>query len=288
VDVFAHLGTGAADGPLQDGLLGDDVGGAPRLHTADGDHGGVSGIDLARNQCLDGRDQKAGDDDRIHGLVRPGAVATLALHMDGEAVRVGRDDAVGDHDFADAVTAGDVTAEDGGYALEPPRSNDDLGTAAAFLRRLEDEADVSPRRRLLQQRCSTKEHGHVAVVTAGMHDARIAGGKGQSRGFFPRQAVHIGAQGDGGRLHPTEIHVCDHPSALAAVFVRNLQAVEFLHDQGRRVLLLKGQFRPPMEGTAQFHQVGVDVFGVLDKHRLPRRPVQIIAHMGCMRFASCL
>ena len=71
-----------------------------------------------------------------------------------------------------------------------------LGAASGFLRRLENQKhvvgeDFPPG----QPPGQLQGDSHVAVVAAGVHFARMAGGEGQACGFGNRQGVHICPEG---------------------------------------------------------------------------------------------
>ena len=57
-----------------------------------------------------------------------------------------------------------------------------------------------------------QQHGGVAVVAAGVHDAFVAAGVFQAGGFLDRQRVHVGAQAQAlAALAPAQL--ADHAGA---------------------------------------------------------------------------
>ncbi len=241
VQVGTHFGQRGPDGALQQGGLGDDVRRAARLDATDGDHGGVDGIDLPRHQGLDGRDQHARDDHRIGGLVGPRAVPAASLHADGETIGLGGDHAFGHHDLADPVVVGDVTAEDRRDAFELAGLQDHPCATAALLGGLEDEQHVALRWRLRKHSGGAEHHGHVRVVTAGVHFSLDARSERQVGVLGAGERVHLGAQGDR-HLVPLA-QTSDHGAAFARVAVGDTEPVELLDDHAGSVLLLEGELR---------------------------------------------
>ena len=68
---------------------------------------------------------------------------------------------------------------------------------APFLRRLEDEANGAVEPAFLSQDLRrTEQHRRVAVMAAGMHDARVLRAIGHVRLFGDAQGVHIGPKRD--------------------------------------------------------------------------------------------
>ena len=72
------------------------------------------------------------------------------------------------------------------------------GTAmrSRFFRRLEHQLDgTSPGVAVFyQRRCGPQQHGHMTVMSAGVHDPFIAGTIGNAVSFRDRQSIHVGAQ----------------------------------------------------------------------------------------------
>ncbi|KAG1445493.1 hypothetical protein G6F57_017548 [Rhizopus arrhizus] len=102
-----------------------------------------------------------------------------------------------------------VHREDGvaGILREQPVFHHALGAAQAFFGGLEDQVERAVEFAVPGQVVRRRQqHGRVAIVAAGMHDAFVAAGVVQTRGFLDRQGVHVGAQ----------------PQALAAVAAAQL------------------------------------------------------------------
>ena len=91
--------------------------------------------------------------------------------------------------------------------LQKPGFTEGLCPAGRLLRRLEDQKDVplrtqSDTRQVLRQ---PEQDGHVSVMAAGVHFARMAGGKGQTGRLLKGKRIHIAAEG--GRLRPAVVKI---------------------------------------------------------------------------------
>lgn len=62
----AYVRPCGADGAVQDGVLGNDVRRAARLHLADGDHRGIRRIGFPGHQGLNRHDEQGGHHYRVH------------------------------------------------------------------------------------------------------------------------------------------------------------------------------------------------------------------------------
>ncbi|OIQ68791.1 hypothetical protein GALL_496120 [mine drainage metagenome] len=81
----------------------------------------------------------------------------------------------------------------------------------------------------------------MAVVSAGVHDARVVGGVLDAAGFVDRQGVHIGAQADGAvGLAPAD--GADDSVAADAGGKRDTEFSQALLDEGGGVGLVQGEF----------------------------------------------
>ena len=75
---------------------------------------------------------------------------------------------------------------------------DILGAAGGFLRRLEDQQNIVAQLFLFAQPAGQlQQNGHMAVMTAGVHPAGMAGRKVQPGIFRNGQGIRIGAKSDG-------------------------------------------------------------------------------------------
>ena len=85
----------------------------------------------------------------------------------------------------------------GGKPLEQPVVDHRLRAGVAFLARLEDQIrDAVEIARFAQVACRREQHRRVAVVTAAVHAAVVAGPVRDVVLLLHRQRVHIGAQSD--------------------------------------------------------------------------------------------
>ena len=93
----------------------------------------------------------------------------------------------------------EMQAEDARNAVlfQNPGLADRLGAAGRLLGRLEDQQDVARQRLLRRDEIRQREqHGHMAVVAAGVHPPLVGRGKGQPAALTDGQRVHIAAEGD--------------------------------------------------------------------------------------------
>ena len=82
-------------------------------------------------------------------------------------------------------------------AVHQPVLDHGVGAGTALLGRLEDHDRVAGEIPGLGEIAGrAQQHGGVAVMTAGMHQARRLGGMGQIGRLLDRQRVHVGAKPD--------------------------------------------------------------------------------------------
>ena len=142
-----------------------------------------------------------------------------------------------------------VEAEDPirSIALEDPGLAHALGAARGLLCRLEDEEHV-PRERdprpdgPIDQHGRRERHGHVAVVPARVHAARMLRGEGHARPLADGQRVHVGAHGHGGSRLATMAQVEEraHTPLAGIPHLAGEQAQHALHIRdGLRQLIVQ-------------------------------------------------
>lgn len=130
---------------------------------------------------------------------------------------------------------------------------DHLASAAtALLGGLEDGVDraleaVAMCGQILRRR---QQHGRVAVVTAGMHLARMAAGMVKGVELLHGQGIHIGTQADGTAAAAAVAAMDDahHPGLAQTAMDRYAPLLQLRRDQVRGPYFLKTQLR-----------VGVDI-----------------------------
>lgn len=101
-----------------------------------------------------------------------------------------------------------------------------------------------------------QQHGHVAVMSAGVHDAVDLAGKGQT-GLLPHlQRVHIAPQQDG----PAGLRAGDggqNARIQPAGPPGDAQLIQLLPDGGAGIIFLSAQLRVSVEPAALFDQVSL-------------------------------
>ena len=102
-------------------------------------------------------------------------------------------------------------------ALEQAFPDHDVAAREVLLRRLEDDVDRAVEiAGLGQVLCRAKQHGGVAVMAAGMHDACVLRGIGRAGLLQDRQRVHVGAQADRALRRAVPADHADHAGARQA------------------------------------------------------------------------
>ena len=125
-----------------------------------------------------------------------GAADEVHIHLAGAAHQL----ILPAEDLARFQTRPQVQSEDGLHTEggEQAAVAEVLGAAGAFLAGLEHQQYIPVKLLfLIQPAGQLQEDGHMAVVAAGMHPARMAGGEIKIRIFFNGQAVAVCPEGDG-------------------------------------------------------------------------------------------
>lgn len=145
-----------------------------------------------------------------------------------------------------------------GEALEQPVGEHGVGTAAAFLGRLEDQVDGAAEIPVLGEIAGGREqHGGVAVMAAGMHAAGELRGMRQLGQLLQRKTVHVGAQADGAlaRLiaadHADDAGLADILGDLDAPFA------QLVGDELGRAMFLEAELGMGVDVAADRRELGV-------------------------------
>ncbi len=199
-DEVADGGGVGADGAGEGGGFGDDVAAEAGLDFADGEDGLFGGGDGARDDGLEGGDEVGRDDDGVDGLVGGGGVSAAAGDFDAEGCRGREEGARGEVDHAEGDVGGDVEAE-GDFDVgmfEDAIGDAGGGAAGGFFGWLEDEPDGAGELVAMGDGPGgdPEGDGHVCIVAAGVHDAVVAGGEGESALFGHGEGIDIGAPED--------------------------------------------------------------------------------------------
>jgi hypothetical protein len=154
------------------------------------------GIDVTGYDRLQRERDLGGDRDRIDEHLGPGGVAASADDADLDVVLAGHQAAGAGADPAASVPGHVVQAEDRfhGEPFEQTVRDHRLGAEPVFLSGLEDQVHDAGEAALgRQDPGGTKDHRHVPVVAAGVHDAMVDRPVRPCAPFGQRQAVHVGA-----------------------------------------------------------------------------------------------
>src|SRR6185312_4375889 len=93
---FAGFGSVAPDRQSELCIIGNDVALRPRMEAADGDDRRLLRIVLTADEGLQRSDDPRGEDDWVPGVLRIGAMAANALHVDIDRVDIGEGKAARD------------------------------------------------------------------------------------------------------------------------------------------------------------------------------------------------
>jgi hypothetical protein len=117
-------------------------------------------------------------------------------------------------------------------------------SALVFLCGLEYEIDRSVERsRLAEQLRRAKQHRRVAVMTAGMHDARLFRRVGKPRLLHDRKRVELGSQADRARAGSAAQNADHAGAADSFVNLVERERSELFGNKARCFVFLKAQFR---------------------------------------------
>ena len=210
----------------------DDVIGVAGGDFGDRQHRLFRGGDVTGDDGLQGGGELAGDQHRVDTAFRAGAVGAFAVDGDVEERAAGQRRAGGDGELADRQ-AGPIMHAVNPVARETFEQaifQHGQRAAGAFLTGLEDEVDRAVKIAVLGEVFGgAEQHGGVAVMAAGMHAAGDLAAMRQVGFFVHRQAVHIGAQADGGGAGAFAQHA-DHAGAANAAMHFNAPGCELLGD----------------------------------------------------------
>ncbi len=227
LDQRLHRRVERAHRAAQHHFFGNHVPGVAAVHLGDADDAGVQRMQVAGDDGLQRLDRVRGEQHRILALVGHRRVGALAGDDDLEDVerthqRPGpRRDAAG-RQLRPVVHPVDRAHRE---AVEQPLLDHHPPAAFVLLGGLEDEVDGAGAIPALRQGGRRAEqHGRVAVVSAGVHPALVAGGVRDSGLFVDVQRVEVGAQADGRSAVAGRQHADDAGLPQAGVDVETEQA----------------------------------------------------------------
>ena len=261
---------------------------------------GIERVVLPADDGLQVENDAGGEDDRVDGGVRRGAVAAFALDDDVDGIDVDERQALGVADLAmrEARIAVQAEAEIGAReALEQAVREHHAGAGADFLRGLADE-DERAAPVLLEARQhpgGADPAGHVHIVAAGVHDADFVAvfiaradfaGVGNAGFFHDRQGVHVGANEDG----RADAVFQDADDAVPADFFGDFEAerFQFLGEAGGRFFFFEGELGIAVQllvQSVEALELGVD--DAIDERLAGRQIVgEFFARLGLQRTAG--
>ena len=136
----------------------------------------------------------------------------------------------------------------------------------------------------------------MAVMPAGVHHARPAGGIGQAAGFLDRQRVHVRPQGQHRAVVPASQNAGDAMPGQARSHIFEAQRAQAFGDQRRRLRFLAAEFRVLVQMTAGFDDFGENAlngcfhsrFNVWHERGPFRKSTAFLVHQHGLGFLHCL
>ena len=189
------------------------------------------------------------DGDRIDALLRERRVAASSLDDDREGVGRGHERAGRDGGGAEVEHAQQVTADHRVDAVERARGNHVARSAGQLLLGvLEDEPHLAAQAvaHLHERARDGEQHGGVAVVAAGVHDALVLGRERDATLLDDRERVDVRAQSQDG-TGPIGDEPRQHARGRRPRELEPAERRERLLDEAGRLVLLERQLRPAME-----------------------------------------
>ena len=247
-------------------MAGHDVARLAAVELAHGDHHGFKRGNIAADQDLKRRDHLGAHHHGIHALVRHGAMRRNAVDVDAEPIGIGHALPGRAGHGASGHLAPDMRAVNSVHALE--RAGLDHGKRADgdLLGGLEDDAHLARQRigGIAQDAHGAEHHGHVRVMAARVHDARVLRGEGKARLLGDGQRVHVGAQGDATHRRPIGIVSAGrgtgdgcNDTVVVELSIRDAQLIELFAQQFLCIGLMTGHLGEAMEQAARGDDIGL-------------------------------
>ena len=237
---------------------------------AHGEHGRLQGVDAAADHGLELDNGLRGHDNRVDALMRQRAMRAAPDDLHLELVGGSPQRTAPDHRLPQRAKAPDVQPKGCLRLGALQHAIGDHGTCPLgdLLGWLEHELDPTSQLVLPpgQQGRHAQPDGGVAIVTAGMHLARVLRGKGQTSLLVNRQRVHVKTQQDG-RAGMRALQD-GHYTGLAnsAAHLKPQVGQRRGHHTGGAELL-KGSFRVTMQVAPPAHQLIHQRVGVCQNRR---------------------
>ena len=263
LDQVKHVQAEGAHGALHFAVVGHHVGGFARVDHGDRDDARVDRFFVAADDGLKGLHHLAGHRHRVDAVVRQGGVAAFAMDGDFEFVARRHDRARAERELSERQTRPVVHAKHRlhGELGEQTVLDHFTGPTPAFFGRLEDEihraVEVSVLGQMLR---GGQQHGHMAIVTAGVHLAWVLTGVGELVELLHGQGVHVSPQTNGARAVAV-FQDAHHPSLAQATVDGDAPFGELLGHQVGGAQLLKAELGVGVDVAAQ----GADAGRVCDQ-----------------------
>ncbi len=221
-------------------------------------------------------------------------MSSLPRDLDLEGIGRGVDGSRANDNRAGRVMSIEVAGEDHLDVRERPLLHHPAGARPQLLSWLENEPHGQRWHvAIAEQLGRAQQHRHVAVVPAGVHDARHFRGELEAGLFLDRQAIHLSPKRYEGAVGPAG-DLGDHSVPRHTVPVGYGPLVQIAADSPRRRRLLVAELRPlvqlPSDGDQLLPQVGrhlYDAHGMrLRRRRSCRNREVLVTFCGGFPFAA--
>ena len=258
LEAVAHGGAEGAGRALEFGGARNDVEAGARVELADRHDGGVAGIGLAGDDRLQVLRDGGAHDERVGAELRLGAVSGLAADVDLELIARGHHRPLAQRDRAGGIVGPDVHAEAGVDALERAFLDHGARAQTQLLGGLEGEDDraLETVPDFVDDHCGREQHRDVAVVPAGVHDARNLARVGKSGLLVDGERVDVAAKKDRA-AGLSALDAGERARAEAAGTPRDACAVELGADAFGSADFLRAFFGVLVEPAAHFDLIPV-------------------------------
>jgi arylsulfatase A-like enzyme len=182
-------------------------------------------------------------------------MAAAAADGDGKGIGIRADQARIHRNVPDRIMGVKMTGKDHFRSGKSAIADHGGSTATGLLGRLKKQYHPAGKVSITQLAGCAKEHGHMTIMTTGMHNTRDARGKVQAGFLVNGQPVHIGPQGNTGAISRSQFSP-DTGSTSQAARIGYAKPVQLGHDQGRGFFLGKGQFGMGVNPAAQIPHPG--------------------------------
>ena len=256
-NLVAHSAVEIAHSAANCRLGGNDIKAVAGIEPGDAEHRRLQRINIARDNRLQRGDGVRGGENAVIGLMRHAGVA--ARRPDGRRKNIEprhQRSSLGDKG-AERHIGQVMHAIDRfhGKFFEQALLDHAPGAAFIFFSRLKNKIDNAVKiARSGKFGDRRQQHRRMAVMTAGVHFAVIAGFVVKVVGFPQRKRIHIGAQPDGA-VAVARLQDADDASTPKTSFHLKAACAQFPRDNIGCAMLFEGQFRVAVQIAPNFDKL---------------------------------